>query len=85
MKLSAEGSIEPSLNAVGLVLSNPFKEGVDEADDHKGGNQLWIESSMLSYSAGNIRRNSGSKRQQKKRVLAQNYFSASGRWCRKRN
>jgi len=43
MELLAGDGLDPGLHSKVLVPGDALEEGVDEAHDHGGGNQLWPE------------------------------------------
>jgi hypothetical protein len=68
VKLLAKSRLEPGLDAEGLVPGYAFKEGIDEADEHEGGDQLRVEFGSLGNAAGNDGRDRRRESQQEEEL-----------------
>ena len=68
MELLAECCLEPGLDAECLVPGDTLEEGIDEADQKEGGDQLRIEFRPLGDAAGNDGRDGGCEGKQEEEL-----------------
>ena len=68
VELLAEAGLEPGLDAEGLVPGDAFEEGIDEADEQEGGDQLRTEPGALGDAARNDGGNGGGEGQQEEEL-----------------
>ena len=59
---------DPGLYAEVVVPDDALKKGVDEADDHRRGDQLWPEARALGDATGDDCWNGGGKSQQEEEL-----------------
>ena len=73
VELCTEHRLEPVIEAECTVPGDSFKEGVDETDQHEGGNQLRIEARTLGDAArddGGYRSREGQQKKELRQVVA---------------
>src|SRR5574343_598559 len=64
----AKGSLQPGMDAKGLVPGDAFKEWINEADEQESGDQLRMKSGPFGNTAGNDGRNGGSEGEQEEEL-----------------
>ena len=52
VEFRTEGALQPFLHAVSAAPRNALEEGIEDADDHRRGDELRIESGTFSNAAG---------------------------------
>src|SRR5574343_1312731 len=68
VKFFAKAGLEPGLDAEGLVPGDALEEGVNKADQDKGGDQLRMEASAFGNAAGDDGGDGGHKSEQEEEL-----------------
>jgi hypothetical protein len=68
VETGTEGRFEPALDTEVAVPGDALEEGIDQADQQEGGDQLRVEARALGDAAGDDRRDRGGERQQEEEL-----------------